>query len=99
MQLSASKDTGWVYTEQHPGTLNGNPGWEQGGGSMSQKAFSLIAGVFFLLIALGHLLRILFGASFVVYDIPIPMWASGIAVVIAGYLAYQGLRLVRKATQ
>ncbi|MGD0581122.1 MAG: hypothetical protein ABSC08_19635 [Bryobacteraceae bacterium] len=66
---------------------------------MSQKAFSLIAGVFFLLIALGHLLRILFGVSFVVYDIPIPMWASGIAVVIAGYLAYQGFRLARKAIQ
>jgi divalent metal cation (Fe/Co/Zn/Cd) transporter len=55
--------------------------------------------VLFLLIALGHLLRILFGVSFVVYDIPIPMWASGIAVVIAGYLAYQGFRLARKAIQ
>jgi len=66
---------------------------------MGQKAFSLTAGAVFLLIALGHLIRILLGVGFVVYDIPIPMWASGIAVVIAGYLAYQGLRLARKATQ
>ena len=71
--------------------------WEQGGGSMSQKAFLLTAGVVFLLIAVGHLLRILFGVAFVVYDIPVPMWASGIAVVITGCLAYQGFRLARKA--
>jgi divalent metal cation (Fe/Co/Zn/Cd) transporter len=51
-----------------------------------------------LLIALGHLLRILFGVAFVVYDIPVPMWASVIAVVITGYLAYQGCRLAWKAT-
>jgi hypothetical protein len=66
---------------------------------MSQKAFLLTAGVVFLLIAVGHLLRILFGVAFVVYDIPVPMWVSGIAVVITGYLAYQGFRLARKATQ
>jgi hypothetical protein len=34
----------------------------------------------------------------VVYDIPVPMWVSGIAVVITGYLGYQGIRLARKAT-
>jgi len=65
---------------------------------MSQKAFALTAGVVFLLIALGHLLRVVLGASFVVKDIPVPMWASGIAAVIAAYLAYQGFRLSRKPT-
>ncbi|MEK7407403.1 MAG: hypothetical protein AAB225_20190 [Acidobacteriota bacterium] len=64
---------------------------------MSQKAFSLIAGIIFLLIALGHILRIAFGVSFVVQDIPVPMWASGIAVVLMGYLAYQGFRFARKS--
>jgi hypothetical protein len=32
--------------------------WKQGGGSMSQKAFLVTAGAVFVLIALGHLLRI-----------------------------------------
>jgi len=73
--------------------------WKQGGGSMSQKAFLLTAGTVFVLLALCHLLRILFRVAFVVYDIPVPMWASGIAVVITGYLAYQGFRLARKITQ
>jgi hypothetical protein len=52
--------------------------------------------VVFGLIALGHVLRIVFGVSFVVYGISVPMWASGIAVVIMGYLAYEGFRLMKK---
>jgi hypothetical protein len=72
--------------------------WEKGGHSMNQKAFLLTAGAFFALFALVHLLRILFGVAVVVHDMPVPLWASGIAVVIAGYLGYQGIRLARKAT-
>jgi hypothetical protein len=63
---------------------------------MSQHAFELVAGVVFLLIALGHLLRVVFSVSFVVYGVSVPMWASGIAVVIMGYLAYEAFRLARK---
>jgi hypothetical protein len=64
---------------------------------MSQKAFSLAAGVVLGLIALGHVLRIVFNMSFVVQDFSVPMWASGLAVVILGYLAYEGFRLARKS--
>jgi hypothetical protein len=67
-------------------------------GAMNQKAFSLTAGVVFLLIALGHVLRIVLGWSFMVQDFSVPMWASWIAVVIIGYLAYEGLRLARKSS-
>lgn len=63
---------------------------------MRQKTFSLVAGVLFLLIALGHLLRMAFGASVVVQNVSIPMWVSVIALVVTGYLAYQGFRLARK---
>jgi hypothetical protein len=64
---------------------------------MSQRTFSLIAGVVFGLIALGHVLRIVFGWSFTIQDFSVPMWASWIAVVIVGYLAYEGFRLARKS--
>ena len=64
---------------------------------MSQYVFSLVAGLIFLLIALGHILRVVFNISFVVREIPVPMWASGIAVVIMGYLAYEGFRLAKKS--
>ncbi len=63
---------------------------------MSQRSYAFTAGVIFLLIALGHLLRVVFGVSFVVHDIPVPMWASVVAVIVIGYLAYEGLRLGKK---
>jgi hypothetical protein len=72
-------------------------GWKQTEVIMSQKTFSRVAGALFLLIALGHLLRIALGASVVVQNVSIPMWVSVIAFVITGYLACQGFRLARKS--
>ena len=63
---------------------------------MSEHAFSLTAGIIFLLIALGHLARIVFGVPFVVQDIAVPLWMSGIAVVIAGFLSYEGFYFARR---
>ena len=60
---------------------------------MSQRAFSLSAGVIFLLIALGHLLRVILQASFVVEGFAVPMWPSILAVVAMGYFSYEGFRL------
>ena len=64
---------------------------------MSQRTFSLIAGAVFGLIALGHVLRIASGWSFMVQNFSVPMWASELAVVILGYLGYEGFRLARKS--
>lgn len=63
---------------------------------MSQHGFLLTAGIVFLLIAIAHLARIVFGVSFVVRDISVPMWASLIAIVICGYLAYEGFHFARR---
>ena len=63
---------------------------------MSQRTFSLTAGAVFLLIALGHILRVAFGLEWIVEGRTIPMWASVLAVILAGYLAYEGFRLGRK---
>jgi hypothetical protein len=64
---------------------------------MSQRTFSLVAAVVFGLVALAHVLRIILGWSVIVQDFSIPMWASWIAVVVMGYLAYEGFRLARKS--
>jgi hypothetical protein len=66
---------------------------------MSQRTFSVVGGVVYGLIALGHVLRIVLGWSFMVQDFAVPMWASGLAVVILGYLAYEGFRLARKSAE
>ncbi len=63
---------------------------------MSEKAFSLAAAIVFLLIALGHLVRIVFGVPFVVLNVSIPIWPSVVAVVIAGFLAYEGFHFARR---
>ena len=65
---------------------------------ISQRIFSLIATGVFGLIALGHVLRIVFGVSLVVNNISIPMWGSGLAFLVMGYLAYEGFRLARKSS-
>ena len=63
---------------------------------MNQKTFSLVVGVIFLLIALGHLVRLVFGVEWRVADRSVPHWISWVALVVMGFLAYQGFRLSRK---
>jgi hypothetical protein len=64
--------------------------------TMSQRTFSLIVGVIFLLIAVGHLVRVILGATFVVQGLAVPMWPSVLAVIVMGYLAFEGFRLSNK---
>lgn len=64
---------------------------------MSQKTFSLTAGVIFSLIALLHVLRLVFGWEAIIGGWAVPTWLSWVAMLIAGYLSYQGFRLSRKS--
>ena len=63
---------------------------------MTQRTFLLTAAVIFPLIALGHLIRIVINGTFVITGVSVPIWVSGVAVVIMAYLAYQGFRLTKK---
>jgi len=63
---------------------------------MSPKTFSLTVGVVFVLVALGHILRVIFASEWTMQGRAVPMWASWVAIVIAGYLAYEGFRLFKK---
>jgi hypothetical protein len=62
---------------------------------MSQKTFDLVAGIFFLLIAVGHLLRVIYGWTVNIGGLTVPMWGSWLALVVIGYLAFVGLRASR----
>lgn len=64
---------------------------------MSQKTFSLVVGVIFSLIALGHILRVAFRLEWIVEGRAVPLWVSWVALFVAGYLAYQGFRLGKKS--
>jgi hypothetical protein len=58
---------------------------------MDQRAFSIVAGMIFALVALLHLVRIIIGWSVVIGDWSVPMWVSWIGFVVAGGLAFFGL--------
>jgi hypothetical protein len=63
---------------------------------MSQKAFSLVAGLIFSLVALGHLLRLLYSWPVHMAGWTLPMWVSWPGVLVAGFLGFAGLQLSRK---
>jgi hypothetical protein len=60
---------------------------------MNQRSFSLIAGIIFIIIAFLHLLRIIYGWDPVVEGWTVPKWLSWVALVVFGYLGYEGARL------
>jgi hypothetical protein len=63
---------------------------------MDEKAFSLVAGVIFALVALLHLVRIFLGWPVDIGEWSVPMWVSWVALVVAGGLALLGLRLSQR---
>jgi hypothetical protein len=65
---------------------------------MNQKTFSLAAGAIFTAIAVLHILRLLFGWEAIIAGWVVPGWISWLAVVIAGYLAFEGIRFGRKSS-
>ena len=55
---------------------------------MKRKPFTLVTVVFLALLALVHVLRLLFGWSVTVQGIDVPSWPSFAAIVITSGLAY-----------
>jgi hypothetical protein len=64
---------------------------------MSQKTFSLIATVIFLLVGLMHALRLFFRWHAEVNGWTVPTWVSWVGLVVALYLASEGFSLARKS--
>ena len=64
---------------------------------MTQKTFTLVASVIFLLIALGHLSRLAFKVSVLLGGWAVPFWVNGVALLVFAYLAYQGFQLAKKS--
>lgn len=63
---------------------------------MDQKRFNMLAGVIFAAVALLHALRILMGWPVVIGGWVVPIWVSGIGLVVAGGLSYFAISLVRR---
>jgi uncharacterized membrane protein len=66
---------------------------------MTQRAFSLVTAVLFLLIALLNAVRLLRGWQVTIEGAVVPIWISWIGLAIASYLAYEGFRLAKTKTK
>ncbi|MHC4708853.1 MAG: hypothetical protein ACYTA3_00110 [Planctomycetota bacterium] len=51
------------------------------------KPFTAIATAILAFIALGHLLRLVFGWTFVVHETVVPMWPSVVVILVFGFVA------------
>ena len=60
---------------------------------MNQKTFNTVAGVVFLVVAVLHLCRLLFRWDAIIGGWVVPTWASGLALVLSGYLALSACKL------
>jgi len=63
---------------------------------MKARQYYLVSGTVFALVALTHLLRIVTGWDLVIGDWMAPVWASGLGVLIPGFLATTAFRLARR---
>ena len=63
---------------------------------MKHKNYCVVSGVFFALVALAHLIRVIEGMTVQVQEYLIPMWVSWIAVVVPAALAVWAFRTARQ---
>ena len=64
---------------------------------MSQRTFSLVAGLIFLVMAVLHILRLAFKWEVVLNGWSAPMWVSAVALLVATFLAFEGLKLSKRS--
>ena len=64
---------------------------------MNTKTYSLVTGVIFLIIAVMHALRIVYGWEAMIGGWAVPIWFSWIGVLLAGFLSYTGITSSRKS--
>ena len=63
---------------------------------MKPKTYASTVAIIFLLIALLHLARLVFSWEAIIGGWSVPAWVSVAALLIAGYLGYEGLKLSRR---
>ncbi|HYF10521.1 MAG TPA: hypothetical protein VD967_02865 [Candidatus Paceibacterota bacterium] len=59
---------------------------------MKQKTFNTVTGAIFAVVAVVHLLRAINGWEVSIDTFAVPMAVSWLGILLAGYLAYWGLK-------
>jgi len=63
---------------------------------MDQRPYNIVTASLFLIIAVLHLLRIIFGWPARIGGLDIPLWLSWVALLVTGALAWFGFRRWRR---
>lgn len=63
---------------------------------MTQKATWCLAGTIFSIVTLFHGVRTVYGWPVVVGNVQVPVYVSGIAVLVAGFMTYQSLKFYHR---
>ena len=62
---------------------------------MKHSQYCVVSGLLFSLVALAHLLRIIYGAQIQVDDVVVPMAVSWVGFILPAVLAFWAFRLCR----
>lgn len=65
---------------------------------MAYRSYCIISGVFFSLVALAHLLRIIYGLSIQVDEYIVPMLVSWLGLALPAGLAVWAFRISRESS-
>jgi len=63
---------------------------------MNDKTYLIVSGIFFGLITIGQLIRLIFQIPVQIGSLNLPMWPSVLAIILALTLCILAFRLVRK---
>lgn len=55
---------------------------------MSKNAALLLSGIIFVIIALMHLIRLIYSVEIIVGNYAMPMWASVLALIVSGIVSF-----------
>lgn len=67
--------------------------------SPSERTLLTVTGIIFLVVALAHLLRLMFGLQLILGGFEIPLWLSWAGVLVAAYLSYASFHFSRRSAR
>ena len=62
---------------------------------MKRKEYIAFTGFIFAIVFLIHLWRLIYSVPVTIGEFDIPVWVSGLGVILAGFLAWKALKLNR----
>lgn len=63
---------------------------------MSTRIYAVTTSVVFALVALVHLVRLVWQWDVMIDNQPVSMWVSAISVMVAGFLSFEGYRVYQR---